>query len=216
MSSPSSPQAQPLPRHFLLAFGATVLATGVFAAWLGWRIGGDTSVLYFSDAGTVLTPLIASVACVRAGMRHEKWLRVFWWLLGAACGAWMLGEVIWTAYDLAGSGGPPIPSWADVGYLTFIPLAVGALLCHPGLHGSGVRKARTLIDGLAIARGAALPELDVRSRAALAEQRSDHARRRRDSRLSGRRRRHRLLRPARACDGWGRRIVWGCGACSPV
>jgi len=63
----------------------------------------------------------------------------------------MVGEVIWTAYDLAGSGGPPIPSWADVGYLTFIPLAVGALLCHPGLRGSGVQKARSLFDGLAIA-----------------------------------------------------------------
>jgi hypothetical protein len=64
----------------------------------------------------------------------------------------MLGEVIWTAYDLSGSGGPPVPSWADVGYLTFIPLAVGALLWHPGLRGgSGVRKARSLLDGFAIA-----------------------------------------------------------------
>jgi hypothetical protein len=151
MSSPPSPQAQPPPRHFLLAFGAAVLATGVFAAGLGWHIGGETSVLYVSDAGTVLAPLLASVACFRAGMRQEERRRVFWWLLAAACGAWMLGEVIWTAYDLAGSGGPPIPSWADVGYLTFIPLAVGALLCHPGLQGSGVQKARSLIDGLAIA-----------------------------------------------------------------
>ena len=145
-SSPS----QALPRHFLLACGAAVLATGAFAAWMWWRIGGETSVLYFSDAGTVLAPLIASVACVRAGLRHEERLRVSWWLLGAACAAWMLGEMIWTGYDLAGSGGPPSPSWADLGYLLFIPLAVGALLCHPGLHGSGVRKARSLFDGVAI------------------------------------------------------------------
>jgi hypothetical protein len=149
----SAPPAHPpsLPRAFLVAFGAAVLATGAFAAWLGWQIGGEKSVRYVSDAGTVLASLVASVACIRAGMRHEVRDRLFWWLLGAGCGAWMLGEVIWTAYDLAGTGGPPIPSWADLGYLTFIPLAVGALLSHPGLRGSGVEKARSLFDGLAIA-----------------------------------------------------------------
>jgi hypothetical protein len=63
----------------------------------------------------------------------------------------MLGEMIWTAYDLTGAGGPPIPSWADVGYLTFIPLAVAGLLSHPGLRGSGGRLARAVIDGLSIA-----------------------------------------------------------------
>ena len=151
MSSPPSPQTQPLPRNFLRAFGAAVLATVVFAAWLGWRIGGDQTVLYFSDAGTVLAPLLACLACIQAGRRHEARLRLFWWLLGAACGAWMLGEMVWTGYDLAGTGGPPTPSVADIGYLTFIPLAISALLCHPGLHGSGVRQARTLFDGLAIA-----------------------------------------------------------------
>jgi hypothetical protein len=151
MSSPPSPETQPLPRHFLLAVGAAVVATGVLAAWLGWGIGGDTLALYVSDAGTVSASLVASVACFRAGRQHQERRRVSWWLLAAACGAWMLGEVIWTAYDLSGSEGPPIPSWADAGYLTFIPLAVGALLWHPGLRSSRVRKARSLMDGLAIA-----------------------------------------------------------------
>ncbi len=149
--SPPSPHAEPLPRHFLPALGAAVLATGVFAAWMGWHVGGEKSVLYVSDAGTVLAPLLASAACLRAGMRHAGRRRVFWWLLAAACGAWMLGEMVWTGYDLAGTGGPPTPSWADVGYLTFIPLAVAALLRHPGLRSSGLGKARSLLDGLGIA-----------------------------------------------------------------
>jgi hypothetical protein len=144
------PHTEPLPRHFLRALGAAVFATAVFAAWLGWRIGGERTVLYFSDAGTVLAPLIAVVACIRAGWRHAKPVRMFWWLLGAACGAWMLGEIIWTGYDLAGTGGPPVPSVADIGYLAFIPLAVGALLSHPGLRERAMRQARTLFDGLAI------------------------------------------------------------------
>jgi hypothetical protein len=99
----------------------------------------------------VSASLIASLVCFRAGTHHPGRRRLSWWLLAAACGAWMLGEVIWTAYDVAGGEGPPIPSWADVGYLSFIPLAVAALLYHPGLRGTGMRKARSLIDSLSIA-----------------------------------------------------------------
>ena len=127
------------------------MATIGYAAWLRWQVGGETAVLYFSDAGTVSASLIASVACVRAGLRHTQRLRISWWLLGAACAAWMLGEIIWAGYDFAGAGGPPSPSWTDLGYLSFIPLAIAALLWHPGLSGSGARKTRSLIDGLAIA-----------------------------------------------------------------
>ena len=128
-----------------------MLATVVFAAWLGWQVGGPKTVLYFSDAGTVFTSLLASVACFLASRRYQGRHRVFWGLLSAACGAWMLGEMVWTGYDLAGTGGPPVPSVADIGYLLFIPLAVGALLVHPGMRGSGVQKTRALLDGLAIA-----------------------------------------------------------------
>jgi diguanylate cyclase len=143
-------RSQPLPRNFPLAVAAVVAATVGYAAWLHWQIGGESSVLYFSDAGTVSASLIATVACFRAGLRHTDRLRTSWWLLGAACATWMLGEMIWTGYDLAGTGGPPNPSWADLGYLSFIPLAIAALLAHPGLHGTGARKVRSLIDGLAI------------------------------------------------------------------
>ena len=137
-------------RRLLLASGAVFLATGVFAAWLGWRVGGGASVRYVSDAGQILAALAAAVTCFTIGIRHRE-RRAFWWLLAGSCGAWMSGQLIWTAYDLTGSGGPPVPSWADVGYIAFIPLAVGALLCHPGIRGSGMRRARSLLDGLAIA-----------------------------------------------------------------
>ena len=150
MSSSPSPQAQPSQRRFLLALGTAVLAAGVFAAWLEWRIGGERSVRCVSDVGQGLAALSATVTCLHIGIRRKE-RRVFWWLLAGSCGAWMSGQVIWTVYDLTRSAGPPVPSWADIGYLAFIPLAVGALLCHPGIRGSGMRKARSLLDGLAIA-----------------------------------------------------------------
>lgn len=146
----SAPHTTSLPRDFFRALSAAVVAAILFAAWLGWRIGGDQTVLYISDAGTVVASLLAAAACIQAGRRQSKELRAFWWLLGAACGSWMLGEMIWTGYDLAGTGGPPVPSVADIGYLAFIPLAVAALLSHPGLRERGVRQARTVFDGVAI------------------------------------------------------------------
>ena len=149
-SSSPAPQARPSQRRVLFAGGIAVLATAVFAAWLQWRIGGETSVRYVSDYGQILAPLAAAATCLHIGLRRRE-RRVFWWLLAGSCGAWMSGQLIWTVYDLARPEGPPIPSWADVGYLAFIPLAAGALLCHPGIRGSGMRKARSLLDGLAIA-----------------------------------------------------------------
>jgi hypothetical protein len=135
-------------------FGAVALAalmTGVIAAWLALDIGGQTATLYVDDLGTVLAVLTATILCVRAGLRQVGPMRRFWWLLAAASGAWALGEVIWAVYDLILRQEVPVPSWADIGYLTAIPLAVAALLCHPALHGRGVRVARGVFDGLVIA-----------------------------------------------------------------
>ena len=72
-------------------------------------------------------------------------------LLALASGAWTLGESIWAVYDLVLREEVPVPSWADVGYLSGIPLAVAALLAHPALRGTGVRQARAVVDGLLVA-----------------------------------------------------------------
>lgn len=131
--------------------GTAALATAVFAESLGWRVGGDMTTLYVDDLGTVLAALAASLLCFAAGKGRAGELRRFWRLLGAACGAWTLGEAIWAVYDLALREEVPVPSWADVGYLGAIPFAVAALLCHPALAGSGTWRARSMLDGLLVA-----------------------------------------------------------------
>jgi hypothetical protein len=150
-------QTKPLPERgheqprFLLAFGVAVAMTALFAAWLGWGLGGETTVRYVDDLATMLAALAAAALCVRAGLRQEGRLRAFWWLLAGACGAWTLGELIWALYDLVLLGEVPVPSWADAAYLTAIPLAAAALVSHPGMRGSRTGKARSLLDGLVIA-----------------------------------------------------------------
>lgn len=139
-------------RRFPVALGTAGLATGLFGACLHWSIGGDGVARVVSDVGTVLAGLAATALCLRAGGRQARpRLRLFWSLLAGACGAWTLGEMSWTWYDFTGSGEQPIPSLADVGYLAFMPLAAAALLVHPGMRDTRTRKARALLDGLAIA-----------------------------------------------------------------
>jgi hypothetical protein len=69
--------------------------------------------------------------------------------LAVAC--WTVAEIVWGYYALILNVPVPEPSWADVGYLSAIPLAVAALVVHPATHGSGTRKTRSVLDGLVLA-----------------------------------------------------------------
>jgi hypothetical protein len=138
-------------RRFPRAIAVAAAATALFAAWVGFGIGGDTSVRYVDDLATVLAVLAATFFCFRAGMHHAGGLGRFWWLLGSACAAWSLGEGIWAVYDLGLNREVPVPSWADVGYLGAIPLAVAALLFHPAMRAGFTHKARSVFDGLVVA-----------------------------------------------------------------
>src|SRR5665811_1954812 len=69
----------------------------------------------------------------------------------AATAFWTFAEIVWGYYALVLDVEVPVPSWADVGYLSAIPLAVAALVVHPATRGSGTRKARWVFDGLVVA-----------------------------------------------------------------
>jgi hypothetical protein len=138
-------------RRFLGAVGVVVLVTGLFAAWIGLRIGGARVTLWVDDVVTPLAALTACVLCFRARTRHGGQMRLFWSLLGCATAAWTFAEIVWGYYALILNVEVPVPSWADVGYLSAIPLAVAALVVHPATRGSGRRKARWVSDSLVVA-----------------------------------------------------------------
>jgi len=137
-------------RRELVAPAAALSITLLFSLWLVVRIGGNRGVHYFDDLVTALAALSAALACLFAAVRQRDAGRRFWALLASALGAWTLAEVIWAVYELVLQRAVPVPSWADVGYLSAIPLAAAALLCHPGLRLAGRDKLRATLDGLAI------------------------------------------------------------------
>ena len=138
-------------RRFLGAVGAVALVTGVCGVWIGLRIGGDRVTLWVDDLATPLAALTACVLCFRARASHSGRMRLFWTLLGCATACWTFAEVLWGYYALILDVEVPAPSWADLGYLSAIPLTVAALVVHPATKGSGTRKARSVFDGLVIA-----------------------------------------------------------------
>jgi len=137
--------------RFLGAVGLVALASAAFAVWAGLRIGGVHVTLWVDDGFTPVAALIACVLCWRARARHDGRMRLFWTLLGCAMACWTLAEMIWGYYALIANEVVPVVSWADVGYLSAIPLAVAALVVHPATRGSGTRTARSVFDGLVVA-----------------------------------------------------------------
>ncbi len=138
-------------RRFLGAAAAVALVTGVAGAWIALRIGGARLTLWVDDGLTPLAALIACALCTRARARHTGRMRLFWTLLACATALWTLAELGWGYYALILDVQVPVPSWADVGYLSAIPFAVAALVAHPATGGGGTRKARSLFDALLVA-----------------------------------------------------------------
>ena len=153
--------------------GVVVLATVVFAVWIGLRVGGARVTLWVDDGFTPLAALIACVLCFRARARHGGRMRLFWTLLGCAMAFWTIAEIIWGYYALI-TWKCRCPPWADVGYLSAIPLAVAALVVHPATPGQ-----RHAQDAFGLRRPggryrAVVPQLDARARSAVAQHRSRH------------------------------------------
>ncbi len=138
-------------RRFLGAVGIVVLVTGLVGVWIDLQIGGAQVTLWVDDLATPLVASVACVSCLGARARHDGRMRLFWSLLACATASWTLAEAVWGYYALILNVEVPVPSWADVGYLTAIPLAVAALVVHPATRGSGTRKVRSLFDGLVVA-----------------------------------------------------------------
>ena len=67
----------------------------------------------------------AAVLCLaRVVVLREE--RTAWALIGTGLLLWALGDIYWT-FVLAGLDQPPFPSLADVGYLSFYPVAMAGL-----------------------------------------------------------------------------------------
>ena len=109
----------------LLRFGALLVLT----VWAVMYQLSDTVVRSlaplspFSGVWQDILFIVAGVVLMTGGRRPEPG----WRLLGLGCVCWGAGDLYWTE-ALSSLSSPPVPSWADAGYLAFCPLAFVGIL----------------------------------------------------------------------------------------
>ena len=95
----------------------------------------------------ILVSALAGAACVITGVRAHGRLRRGWLLLGAGMVSWSIGESIWAYYEVFAGREVPFPSFADIGYLGMVPLALAGVAA---LITTQRHTLRAVLDGLII------------------------------------------------------------------
>jgi hypothetical protein len=127
--------------------GSTIL---VFLLWTIVGIDGARATVWVDDIGQLLAPLCATVLCGAAARRASPG-RWGWTLLAMSSFAWAVGQALWCYYALIDGIQVPFPSFADVGFLTAVPLTCVGLLSFPSSPRRVTHRIQGFLDGCIIA-----------------------------------------------------------------
>ncbi len=119
-----------------------------------WQVGDQLSntalpglarTLPFTGIAPDITFVLCGLLLILRGVRGERG----WILIGLGAICWAAGDMYWTL-ALTDLNNPPVPSWADAGYLLFCPLTFAGIA---GLVRGRVTGAPTtlIVDALAAA-----------------------------------------------------------------
>lgn len=112
-----------------------LLALGGLTVWAVLYQLSDTlvpslgSLSPFSGVWQDILFMLAGGLLLTGGRRPEKG----WRLIGLGCICWGAGDLYWTL-QLSQLSSPPVPSWADAGYLAFCPLVFFGILSLARQH----------------------------------------------------------------------------------
>ena len=141
----------PTPGYRRLWLGALVV-TGVLAVWFVLGLGGPPVTKTVSNFALIIAAFSAAAACAWVGLaRRTGRERVAFLLFGTGTLSWGLGQAVCVYYESVLGQEVPLPSLADVGYLSMIPLLAAGLLTVPTGAQNMANRARTVLDGLMVA-----------------------------------------------------------------
>jgi len=139
---------------------AAIAAFGVLVTVHAGNAPGWTA---FEDLSATLAALIAAVACssrarrdrregsVEGGAEQRVWRA--WRLLACGMGAWAVGHIVWSIYEVGLGITPKSPSLLDAALLTSSVLVVGGLLSMVSTPAGRLSHLRGAAEGLLIAAG---------------------------------------------------------------
>ena len=127
---------------FAVALGVCLLVAGFLIA----RPYGEYPATAVDDVTEAVGALGAAGACWATSRRLRGRTARPWWILAIALAAWGVGQCLTFWYEVIRNTTTPFPGVADLGFLTFPPLAVVAVrLLSRG--GSSRRWYRGMLDG---------------------------------------------------------------------
>ena len=110
-------------RTLRLVIGAALVAA---FAQLGYTIAGAPvgadAANWIGDSSMFGAVVLCLWRAVAVGHERASWL-----LIGAGLSSWLFGDCYWNL-ALSTLSSPPVPSWGDLGYLLFYPLAGAGLI----------------------------------------------------------------------------------------
>src|SRR5688572_23879783 len=152
-------EARPLRR----AAGMILLFNGLLVAWVLLKPGSDRMLALVVNTAEFVGPLLALPLCFGGLLRpvwrrgesqtdvepavtiRQRWAPV---LLGLGLLSWVLGQAIFTYYEWVLDQPPPLPSIADVGYLSVYPFLLLGILLLPARPVPVTARTRIALDGL--------------------------------------------------------------------
>jgi diguanylate cyclase (GGDEF)-like protein/PAS domain S-box-containing protein len=127
--------------------GKLTIALGMmlaaFLLWLPFKWGGEGNVALIDNLAFLPFGAAAAALCYRASTHSalDEATRRAWRILAAAFCAYFLGDLLWLYYENIAETAP-FPSFADLGYLAFYPLALWGLIsfpCQPRSRGENLK-----------------------------------------------------------------------------
>jgi diguanylate cyclase (GGDEF)-like protein len=136
------------------AFPIPVPVLGLLVLLSLWAIGYEVACAAFKSAanGFPFAGIAPDIVFAAAGflmIARSVRAELGWALIGVGALCWAAGDVYWQLH-LAHLNSPPVPSWADAGYLSYCPLAFIGIWALIRKRASGAPKV-LLVDALAAA-----------------------------------------------------------------
>jgi serine phosphatase RsbU (regulator of sigma subunit) len=153
------------PRHLRRAAGMILLFNGLLVAWVLLRPGSERLLALVVNTAQFVGPLLAVPLCFGGLLRRKWWLGVSGpdvgpeetrgqrWapvLLGMGILSWVVGQATFTYYEWVLRQPPPLPSIADVGFLSVYPFLLLGILLLPARPIPVASRTRIALDGLMI------------------------------------------------------------------
>jgi serine phosphatase RsbU (regulator of sigma subunit)/anti-sigma regulatory factor (Ser/Thr protein kinase) len=163
------PQDSTKARAFWRVAVMILLFNGLLVVWVLIKPGSDAMLALVVNSAQFVGPLLVVPLCFgrllrlmwRRGLsqtdvgpavtRGQRWAPI---LLGLGILCWVFGQALFTFYEWVLGQPPPLPSIADVGYLSVYPFFLLGILLLPARPIPVASRTRIALDGLMIMTGA--------------------------------------------------------------